>query len=257
MRQSAGIGRPERARPKGYKMWLLLDAVIAVIFVFFAVSGTKRGLIKSVCGVFITVVAVLIAINFHASVAEFFRTTVVYRQLTDNLNEKVEEYVANSLDSEKLGTLLDDAPTGITALLKGFGTDTDAVKEKYESLVQSGETQIAAKLSDYIVEPAAETLSNALAMLAVFVAAILLLNLAVFLLDLVFKLPVLHFANKFGGFLFGLAAGLLAVFVFCTVVNIALPYLPGAGISIDKDSASNAILFAKLSEINPLSFLYR
>lgn len=95
---------------------------------------------------------------------------------------------------------------GITALLKGFGTDTDAVKEKYESLVQSGETQIAAKLSDYIVEPAAETLSNALAMLAVFVAAILLLNLAVFLLDLVFKLPVLHFANKFGGFLFGLAA---------------------------------------------------
>ena len=92
--------------------------------------------------------------------------------MTDNLNEKVEEYVANSLDSEKLGTLLDDAPTGITALLKGFGTDTDAVKEKYESLVQSGETQIAAKLSDYIVEPAAETLSNALAMLAVFEAAI-------------------------------------------------------------------------------------
>lgn len=142
MRQSAGIGKPERARPKGYKMWLLLDAVIAVIFVFFAVSGTKRGLYKSVAWCVYTVAAVLIAINFHASVAEFFRTTVVYRQLTDNLNEKVEEYVANSLDSEKLGTLLDDAPTGITALLKGFGTDTDAVKEKYESLVQSGETRL-------------------------------------------------------------------------------------------------------------------
>lgn len=238
-------------------MWLFLDVIIAVIFVLFAINGAKRGLIKSVCGTVVTIAAVLIAVNFHASVAEYFRSTLVYKQLTDNLNEKVEEYVANSLDSEKLGTLLDDAPAGITALLSGFGTGTDKVKEKYTELVESGETQIAAKLSDYIVEPAAETLSNALAVLAVFLAAIVLLNLAVLLLDLIFKLPVLHFANKLGGFVFGAAAGLLAVFVFCTVVNIALPYLPGAGIAIDKESAANAILFTKLSGINPLAFLYK
>lgn len=102
----------------------------------------------------------------------------------------------------------------------------------------------------------AKTLSDALAVLVVFLAALVLLNLAVLLLDLIFKLPVLHFANKLGGFLFGLAAGFLVAFLFCTAVNIALPYLPGAGIAITKENASQAILFKALSDINPLAFLY-
>ena len=106
------------------------------------------------------------------------------------------------------------------------------------------------------MEPAAKTLSDALAVLVVFLAALVLLNLAVLLLDLIFKLPVLHFANKLGGFLFGLAAGFLVAFLFCTAVNIALPYLPGAGIAITKENASQAILFKALSDINPLAFLY-
>lgn len=237
-------------------MWLILDAILAAIFVAFAVGGAKRGFIKSICGMAVTLVAVWVALNFHAPVAEYFRSTVIYRQLTDNLNEKVEAYVADSMDTEKLGTLLDDAPSGITALLAGFGTGTEEVKAKYAELVQNGETQIASKLSDYIVEPAAKTLSDALAVLVVFLAALVLLNLAVLLLDLVFKLPVLHFANKLGGFLFGLAAGFLVAFLFCTAVNIALPYLPGAGIAITKENASQAILFKALSDINPLAFLY-
>ena len=40
------------------------------------------------------------------------------------------------------------------------------------------------------------------------------------------------------------------------VMNIALPYLPGAGIAITKENASQAILFKALSDINPLAFLY-
>lgn len=246
-----------RERTDERHMWLILDVILAAIFVLFAISGAKRGLIKSVCGMLVTIAAILIAVNFHAPVAEYFRHSVVYRQLKDNLNGKVEAYVANSMDEEKLGTLLDDAPTGITALFAGFGIGTDEVRAKYAELVQNGEAQIAEKLSDYIVEPAAKTLSDALAVLVVFLAALVLLNLAVWLLDLIFKLPVLHFANQFGGFVFGLAAGLLVAFLFCTAVHIALPYLPGAGISITKESASQAILFQALSDINPLAFLYR
>lgn len=238
-------------------MWFLLDVIIVLLFLIFAVDGAKKGFIKSVFGMGVTIAAILIALNFHEPVAEYFRGTLVYRQLTDNLNEKIEEYVSDTLDEQSLSELLDEAPAGISALLAGFGTGTEEVKEKYAELVRNGETEIAAKLSDSIVEPAAKTLSSALAVLVVFLASIIVLNLAVMLLDLIFKLPVLNFANKAGGFALGLVVGLLVCFVFCTVVHIALPYLPGAGIDIDSESASNAILFSKLSEINPLSFLYR
>ena len=238
-------------------MWFLLDIILVLIFVIFAIDGTKKGFIKSVFGMGVTIAAILIAVNFYAPVANYFRGSLVYKQLTQNLNEKVSEYVSDTMDEQRLGELFEDAPTGIAALLAGFGTGTDQVSEKYEELVRNGETEIAAKLSDYIVEPAAKTLSDALAVLVVFLASIVVLNLLVLLLDLIFKLPVLSFANRFGGFLLGAAVGLLVAFVFCTVVNIALPYLPGAGIQIDRESAANAILFSKLSELNPFAFLYR
>lgn len=237
-------------------MWLFLDVLLIVLIALFAFQGAKKGLIKSLCGTLVTVVAVIIAFNFSAPVAEYFRSTFVYKQLTDNLNEKVEEYV-NTITTDSLGTLLEDEPNGLAALLSGFGTGTESVKQKYDELVASGETKIAAALTDYIVQPAAKTIADALAVLVVFLVSLSVLNLAVLLLDLVFKLPVLSLANRLGGFAFGLIGGLLAAFLFCTVVNIALPYLPGIGIKLDSDSASTALLFSKLSSINPLAFLYQ
>lgn len=120
-----------------------------------------------------------------------------------------------------------------------------------------GETQIASALSDYIVEPAAKTVSDALAVLAVFVVSLIALNLLILLLDLIFKLPLLSAANRLGGLVFGLLTGFLAALVFCTVVHIALPYLPGLGIALDSEGASGALLFSWLSSVNPLAFLYQ
>ncbi len=237
-------------------MWLLVDVILAALLVLFAVRGVKKGLIKSLCGALVTVVAAVVALNFSAPVAEYFRSTFVYKQLTDNLNEKVEAYV-NTVTTDSLGTLLEDEPTGLSALLAGFGTGTESVREKYEELLASGETQIASALSDYIVEPAAKTVSDALAVLAVFLVSLIALNLLILVLDLIFKLPLLNAANRLGGLVFGLLTGILAAFVFCTVVNLALPYLPGLGINLDSESVSNALLFSRLSSVNPLSFLYQ
>ena len=238
-------------------MWFLLDVIIVLIFVLFAISGAKKGFIKSICGIVVTIASILIAMNLSAPVAEFFRDSVVYEQLTDNLHGKIEEYISDAMDEQKLSELLSDIPEGVSVLLAGFGTDADTVSEKYAEMVKNGETDIAQKLSDYVVEPAAKTISDALAVLAVFLASVIVLNIVVMLLDLVFKLPVLNFANKLGGFVMGAVIGLLVSFVFCAAVNIAMPYLPGAGIQIDEQSAANAFLFTEISNINPLAFLYR
>ncbi len=237
-------------------MWFILDVIIAAIFIVFAIIGAKRGLIKSVCGALITIVSIIIALNFYAPVADFFRSTVVYKQLTDNLNEKITDYVQNTTDEESVSELFSDAPSGIYTLLRGFGKSPEEVSEMIEEMIKSGEENVAQEISDYIVAPAAEALSNALAVLALFLASVIVLNLALLLLGLIFKLPVLRFANTLGGLIIGLIIGLMFSLVFCTVANIALPYLSGAGINLSVEDAKNAIIFTKLSEINPLSFLY-
>lgn len=238
-------------------MSLLLDIIILVIFILFVVNGVKKGFIKSILGMGVTIVAIIIAMNFSAPLAGYFRTTVVYSSLTENLNEKIGAYVNDTMNEAKLSELIEAEPDGVISILEGFGTDLDAVRNEYKNLITSGEENIAAKISDYIVIPAAETISSALAILVVFVVSVLLLNLVLYLLDLIFKLPILNFANKLGGFVVGAALALLVSFVFCTVVEIALPYLPGTGINIDSETAANTMLYSKISEINPLAFLYK
>ena len=83
-------------------MWFLLDVIIVLIFVLFAISGAKKGFIKSICGIVVTIASILIAMNLSAPVAEFFRDSVVYEQLTDNLHGKIEEYISDAMDEKKL-----------------------------------------------------------------------------------------------------------------------------------------------------------
>lgn len=238
-------------------MHFLLDVIIALIFIIFVIDGIKKGFIKSVCGVGITIVSILLAINFNAPLANYFRSTVVYENLTENLNQKIEAYVNETLDGENEGDMFEQIPAGLSAILSGFGTSTEDVAKEYRELITKGEENISVKIYDYIVKPAAQALSNVLAIIVIFVASIIILNIAVKLLDLIFKLPVLSFANKAGGFAVGAVLALLFSFVFCTVVNLALPYLSGIGININAESVSETVLFSKISEINPLSFIYR
>lgn len=238
------------------KMWLFLDIIIVAIFVVLAVIGAKRGFIKSVLGIGVVIISILITMNFYTYLADFFRGTVVYKNLTDNLNEKIEDYISTTMDEERMKELFDQSPTGISSLLAGFGLTTQQVSEKYSEIILSGEENVSQSIAEYIVAPAANTLSGALAVLVMFVVCIIVLNLVVRLLDMIFKLPVLNFANRAGGFFIGILMAFLFCFVFCTVVNISLPYLPGLGISIDREGISQTVLFSSLSEMNPLAFLY-
>ena len=166
-------------------MWFILDAIIVIIFIIFAVSGIKKGFIKSICGAGITILSIILALNLNAPLAQYFRSTVVYEQLTGNLNEKIQGYVTDSMNEGSLDELFQEAPAGLSAILSGFGTNTDEVAEKYKEMITAGEENVSAKIYDYIVEPTAESLSSVLAILVVFLASLILLNIAVKILDLI------------------------------------------------------------------------
>ncbi|MBP5245341.1 MAG: CvpA family protein [Clostridia bacterium] len=238
-------------------MSFVLDGIIILIFVIFIAAGVKKGFVKSALGIISTAAAIIIAINLYPFVAQILRDTVVYQNLTDNLNEKISGYIGKSIDEDNLSTLIDDAPDGFKLILKGFGTDVEDVKREFSEMVKNGEDNASEKIADYIVKPAAEMLSNAVAVILLFLVSLLVLNLIILLLDLIFKLPVLKTANKFLGGVAGFLVAILVSLIFCTAVNIALPYLAGAGVNIDPETAKGAFIFRLFTEINPLAFIYR
>ena len=237
-------------------MWIILDIIIVAILVVFAVIGAKKGLIRSLSGVAVTLVALVLTLVFSSPLADFFRTTVIYHSLVDRVNTKISDYVDESAGADSLrGLFGEEMPQGIDDMLKSFGTSGEKVGDKCDELIAAGADNVRSVVCDYIVSPAAEAISKALAVIAVFIGSVIVLKLLAWLIGLIFKLPLLDGVNKFGGFLFGLVMGLVVCCLFCSAVGIALPYLRGAGIGIDEETVKNAVIFSAVDRINPLSFM--
>ena len=105
-----------------------------------------------------------------------------------------------------------------------------------------------------IVEEAAEFISAGVAIILLFIASMIVLTLLVYLLDLIFKLPVLNFANKALGFVIGAIKALLFSFVIIAAIKLALPYLDGMGIKLDESDIEKTMLFSAVDSINPIKF---
>ena len=236
-------------------MWIILDVITVCLLLFFIISGTRKGLIASLGNIAVTLCAVIVTFYCTSYVASFFQSTVVYGTLTSRVEKKVTDYIDDMADEEELMRLLDTSPREIVTLFDAFGVKTSDVADKCGELIEEGEKNVAASVCDYIVTPAAKSLSKALAAFVLFFGTILIAKLAIFLVGLLFKLPVLKSVNHFGGFVFGIAAGFIVCCLFCTVCGIALPYLKGAGIALDPETARSAVIYSFFAKINPLSFL--
>ena len=79
-------------------------------------------------------------------------------------------------------------------------------------------------------------------------------NILIYLLDIIFKLPILNFANRTLGLVIGLAKAFVFAFVIVAAIRLALPYLDGSGIKLSEDDMEQTLLFSAIDNINPLSF---
>ncbi len=238
-------------------MWIILDVIVAAILVFFMVRGCKKGFIKSCLGLVVTLVSIIITINFYAPAGELIRDTVVYENLKNNLKATVENHIGSTDDADTVSRLFADAAEKLpefNKLLKSFNVDGEKVAEDIDDAIKSGKEVSVDVICENIVEEAAVFISNAAAIIVVFLVSVLVLNLVILLLDFIFKLPVLNFANRVLGLLVGTAKGFFFACVIVAAIRVALPYLDGSGIKLTEADIERTVLFSVVDSINPLKF---
>jgi len=211
------------------KLALICDAVLAAILVISSIRGFRRGFIRTAFGCLTVVAAILLSYFFGSYAADFIRTTKVY--------ESAEKGVYNVI-AEKFDGMKKDGLENIEESRKGFedsetaknlerlGLDVSSLFDRYEMSVEDSADQAVSGFAKDTAKSIAHCLANAAGILAVFLVSLVLLKLLGFLLDKVFRLPLLKSINSFAGFVVGIALGVLCCFVLCTVVEILIPYIP-------------------------------
>lgn len=188
----------------------LLDILTLAVVVGCAAAAFRKGFVMAALG-FLPMLAALVGVRFLSPfVSRFLRGTPLFGSLAESIrgSMKLDEIIGES------------AMRTQTEIIEGMHLPEflrDALLENNNPVIYS--LLDVEGLQEYIAGFLANICINAvgvmLAFLLIFVGVRLLLNA----LNLISRLPVLNFFNRFCGLVVGAAKGLSIVWVVCTVLT--------------------------------------
>ena len=203
------------------------DLVLAAILILAAVIGRKRGFVKTVFGLFGSVIAFVASFFLCRPFGSFLEEKIFLPRLSERFLSSLEEVSGTVRDQLNFSSLPETS--GVSDLLKRFGTNASAV-----SSAASGQSTAQA-VAEKVVSPFSHMISIAAAFFIVFIAVTLLLKLAEVLLDLVAKIPGLKFSNHLLGLIAGLVWGVLLVAILSALLSELAPFIQSAASPFFRD----------------------
>ena len=183
-------------------MGLIVDLIVIAVILIFMFIGYKKGLTGSLIKLLSFAIAVVVALVFYKPLAN---TIIKDTVIDDNIKTAIVE-----------------------TLNKNSATD-ETTEEKKEStnFIQNIEESIAKQANEAkneIIEQTAnqatQTVVYAGSLLVLFIGARLALGIISIFVKQITKLPVIKQVDKAGGIIYGVAEGLLIVYVVFAVISL-------------------------------------
>lgn len=223
---------------------VIIDAVIVIFLAGFTAYGIKRGLLQSLAGLVIVLVALvgagMIAATFSGPVARLAAPLV-----EEHIQQKVDDALA-----EQAGQMPEEDVAGdfqLEDLLELLGLDTEVrdslAKQAKETVRDTGVSLAAA-----VVESLMQSMIYGLLYILSFLALLILLRVLVKAMDLILKLPGLRGLNALGGALAGLIEGALLLFLMVWAAR-------KLGVSFETETLAEAHILRLFTTHTPLSVL--
>ncbi len=191
---------------------IILDGILILVFASFIITGRKKGFIKTVLSLIVTVVSILIAREYSPAVAKWVNDTFIHEMgvkwltnlISDNISSGAQA-IAGMIPKAISEAVVTFTDTSVEALLSGVATDAQiaAVAEKI-----------------YIAAENAFILSviSAIVFLVIFAISNAIFSIGVSLVNIIAKLPVLKSLNKLLGGLLGAIKGAIGISVICSLL---------------------------------------
>lgn len=217
----------------------LFDVVILIVLVVFTFLGLHRGLIMTLCGLVVSILALVgapIAADQLSPALAYMIQPAIQSAVQTNVDQAVANSTAVGEFSLEDGSLLEQL----------VGSDF------YQSFAQNAQQSVEQGIQDAtqtVAVTIGESLAQTIAWLVVYVIAFALIlflgRLLARVLDLAAMLPGLHFLNKSLGGIFGFLKGLIIVAVVASL---------GVGFGlIPPESVAGSVLLRLFSSFGTVS----
>ena len=228
--------------------FLIADGLVLAVLLIFACIGARRGLILSLCGLLAFVVAFLGA-SFAARTLSPVVADALEPKFAAAIEEQLNESIRQQAEAGEAAVLSpDDVPLeGVLDALREMGF-YETLINTVDRAVESGMTAVAASAAAAVAAAIAQSVAYLILFLLGFFLILLGWRLLSRALDLVARLPGLHFLNKTGGALFGLVQGCIILFVAAWLLQFFGQMLP-------RELVEQTVLLKFFMTTNPFSLL--
>lgn len=195
-------------------MAIAIDLILIALIALSTFLGYKKGLI----GVAFKILSFIIAIVI---------TLILYRPIANYIvnNTSISQTIENTI-VEKLGTA--EVKDG---KIEKENTDLPNVIVNY---INEQITSTVNSTKDTVVKTVAKELTiqsiNLIVMVAIFIITRLLLLFAKAVLEAVSELPIIKQFNEAGGIIYGIARGILLIYIILAIISLILPMIDKTGI---------------------------
>jgi len=228
-------------------MSLLLDLLLVLIALLTVISGVRSGFVRSVMNLITFVCALYCAISFGGMLSDWLYHNWLYGLITANAQQAIEGIIDSGLEQLDLSLLFDNTPQAFLDLISRYSGSYEAVEGIYLENIARPTAEIIRKMAENLAGNTARLLSNALSFGGIFLAVTVVLKIVTWLLDLLFRLPVLNTLNRAAGLLLGLVCGCGYAWIGALILTAAIPALSALIPALPADAAENALLISFLT----------
>lgn len=206
-------------------MSLILDLILLIIAACTVYYGASRGFIRAAMHLISIIVALVCVFTFTAPLAGYIEDSFIGSHMAEFARTKLTDIIPDTAGASDVADRFNDAPEVFSEIADRFFVE----KEKLFSFISeelngTSDNEAVSKIADMLAEPAAGALSTAVAGLLIFIAAYVVAQMAIIILDKIFKLPILKSVNKLLGIVFGaVSAAVLCWFISAVIISFIEP----------------------------------
>ena len=229
---------------------VIMDAIVVIILVVAVCYGAKRGLLESLAGLIIVVMALVgagIAAGTFTEPVAGFVTPLVEERVAERVEAALEEQAGAFAGEWSLEEVPDLEELPIAEVLALMGLD-ETVRASLAERAQNMIRDTGATVVSAVVESLVRSFVYGVLFFLAFLTILLLLKVLVGAMGLVLKLPGLRLLNALGGAVIGLAEGVLLLF-------LAVWLCRKLGVSFETEALAEAHILRIFTTNTPLSLL--
>lgn len=197
---------------------IIIDVILCALIVFGVVFGVKKGFINLAARPVKAVAAIVIAFSCCSALA----TSVVTPMIDAPITNYVKDFLYDNCSSLTAENINEELPTLIKIAAAVFGINvTDVAGNATTSVVDA--------VVENLTGPVINVISIIIAFVALYIFSKIVLNIAFWLIDLIFKRGVFGALNRILGLVFGAAVSILASWALAAILSVIfhLPIFEG------------------------------